>query len=328
MAINGSPAFWKGGSRACRIFRDAGESPLFPPETALHAVKIACERPDAIGRSLSLWDCQEIARQLVIDRVVESISGETVRRMMDSHRLKPWRKRMWLSSTVPRDARFAEQVGRIADLYARPLGPHERVLCADEQTSLQPRPRKAPTRPCRTGRPTQVEHEYGRCGALNLLGAFDTRSGHVWSVIAPRKRQIEFLDLLETIDADLPERVTAVYVILDNVSTHKGKLVQAWLRKHPRFLLVHPPVHCSWMNQIEQWFSIVSRKRLKISDFANKEQLKERLQAFIREWNERSHSFAWKEKSFEKILAKCERAIHPTGKAEPSPLTSDLLLAA
>jgi hypothetical protein len=216
---------------------------------------------------------------------------------------------MWLSPTVPRDADFAERVRRIADLYTRPLGPHERVICADEHTSLQPRPRLAATRACRPDRPTQVEHGYRRCGALNLLAAFDTRSGHVWNVIAPRKRQVEFLELLERIEADLPESVTHVYLVVDNVRMHTGKLVLAWLEKHPRFVLVHPPVHCSWMNQIEQWFSILVRKRLRISDFASKEHLAERLEAFIREWNERAHAFAWTEKSFEKILAKCQPAL-------------------
>ncbi len=274
---------------------------------ALHAVKLACERPDTCGRSLCLWDCQEIARQLIREAITPAISSETVRRMLASHRLKPWRKRMWLSPKVPRDAVFAATVRRIADLYTRPLLPHERVICADEHTSLQPRPRLQPTRPARPDQPTQVEHEYKRCGALNLLAALDTRTGQVWGEIAERKRQVELLALLEQIDADLPESVTRIYLVVDNVRMHTGKQVLAWLEAHPRFELVHPPVHCSWMNQIEQWFSILVRKRLRIADFASKAHLKERLEAFIREWNERSHAFRWTAKSFEKILAKCEQ---------------------
>ena len=108
---------------------------------ALHAVKIACERPDTCGRSLALWDCQEIARQLVKEAITPAIRAETVRRILRSHRLKPWRKRMWLSPKVPRDAAFAASTQRICELYTRPLGPHERVICADEHTSIQPRPR-------------------------------------------------------------------------------------------------------------------------------------------------------------------------------------------
>lgn len=229
--------------------------------------------------------------------------------MLASHRLAPWRKRMWLSPKVARDAAFAEKVRQIADLYTRALLPHERVICCDEHTSIQPRPRLSPTRPCLPEHPTQVEHEYRRCGALNLLAALDTRSGKVWGEVAPRKRQVEFIALLEQIDADLPQSVTCVYVVLDNVPMHSGKKVQEWLVAHPRFVFVHPPVHCSWMNQIEQWFSILVRKRLRIADFASKEHLAQRLLAFIQEWNERAHGFSWTAKSFEKILAKCEQAV-------------------
>ena len=88
---------------------------------------------------------------------------------------------------------------------------------------------------------------------------------------------------------------------------HTGKQVLAWLEKHPRFVWVPPPVHCSWMNQSEQWFSILVRKRLRIADFASKAHLSDRLEAFIREWNEQAHGFNWKTSSCDKILAKCEQ---------------------
>jgi len=275
----------------------------------LHTVKIACERPDVCGRSLSQWDCREIVRQLIATQVVTSISVERVRQILVSHRLKPWRKRMWLSPKTPRDALFAAKVRRICDLYTRTLQPPERVICADEHTSLQPRPRLAPTRACLPDCPTQVEHEYKRCGALNLLAGFDTRTGQTWGEIAPRKRQVEFLALLDKIDTDLPESITCVYLIVDNIPMHAGKQVQAWLFLHPRFVLVHPPVHCSWMNQIEQWFSILVRKRLRIADFASLEHLAARLEAFLTEWNEQAHGFCWTAKSFEKILVKCEQKV-------------------
>ena len=86
----------------------------------------------------------------------------------------------------------------------------------------------------------------------------------------------------------------------------KGKKVQAWLVNHPRFVFHHPPVHCSWMNQVEQWFSILQRKRRKIADFADKKVLAERLKAFIAEWNTTAHPFRWSEKSTTKVIAKCQ----------------------
>jgi transposase len=272
----------------------------------MYVVKIACERPDDVGRSLSQWDCTEIARQLVRDGVVTSISAETVRQILLHHRLKPWRQKMWLSPKVPRDAAFAAQVQEICDLYTRQLRADEIVLCVDEMTSLQPRPRRSPTRATKKDRPTLVEHEYGRCGALNLFAAFDTRSGKVYGLTSTRKRQSEFIEFLEQLDREIPTSVKTIHVVLDNLRMHKGKQVQAWLAKHPRFEFHHPPVHCSWMNQVEQWFGILRRKRLRIVDFPSKERLTERLMAFISEWNEIAHPFNWTSKSVAKVMAKCQ----------------------
>jgi transposase len=274
---------------------------------AVHVVKLACERPDLRGRSLSQWDCAEIARVLVRDGIVPSISVESVRQILLNHRLKPWRHQMWLSPKVPRDEVFTATVRQVCDLYTRKLRKDEMVLCVDEHTNIQPRPRPAPTLATRPDQPTRVEHEYRRDGALNLFAAFDTRTGKVYAQTAGRKRQAEFIAFLEYLDGEIPKTFRRIHVVLDHYSTHSGKQVRAWLKKHPRFRFVHPPVHCSWMNQVEQWFGILKRKRLRIVDFPSKDHLAERLMAFVREWNERAHRFNWTEKSFEKVLAQCER---------------------
>jgi transposase len=281
---------------------------------ALQLVKIACERPDKLGRSLSQWDCRELAGQLVRDGVVASISADTVRRILENHQLKPWRHHLWLSPTVPRDADFAARVQEISDLYTRELQAHEVVLCVDEKTNLQPRPRKTPTKGAVPGQPVLVEHEYRRCGALNLFAAFNTRTGKVYGMTAERKRQEEFIAFLELLDREFGPEVTVIHVVLDNLRMHKGKKVQAWLAKHPRFVFHHPPVHCSWMNQVEQWFSILQRKRLAIVDFASKAELAEKLQQFIAQWNEQAHPFNWTGKSVAKVMAKCQSvAVATTG---------------
>jgi transposase len=277
---------------------------------------MACERPDDRGRSLSFWDCREMARQLIAEGVVPSISPGTVRRVLEHHHLKPWRYHLWLSPKVPRDEAFAAAVQEVSDLYTRPLGDDEVVLCLDEKTSLQPRPRKSPTLAAQPERPVRVEHEYGRCGALNLFAAFDTRTGKVYGMTAERKRQAEFIAFLEQLDRQIPATVKTVHVVLDNLRMHKGKQVQAWLAKHPRFVFHHPPVHCSWMNQVEQWFSILQRKRLRIADFADKGALAERLQAFISEWNQVAHPFKWSTKSVAKVMAKCEQAEAPRERSQ------------
>jgi len=284
----------------------------FPPEVAIHLVKIACERPDEVGRSLSHWDCAELTRQLIADEVVETISPQTVQRILANHKLKPWRKHLWLSPKAPRDAEFCKRVKNICTLYTRKLQPHEAVLCVDEKTSLQPRTRLSPTLPAQPGLPVRVEHEYQRKGALNLFAAFDTRTGKVYAHTAERKRQKEFIEFLDQLDREVPEAITKIHLVMDNLRMHTGKQVQVWLEKHPRFKFHHPPVHCSWMNQVEQWFSILQRKRLAIADFKDKSHLAERLHAFVREWNEQAHPFNWTRKSVAKIMAKCELATSET----------------
>lgn len=252
----------------------------------MQIVKLACELADRVDRSLSLWTCTELARTAKRDGLVEAISPQTVQRILASHKLEPWRVHHWMSPKVARDAAFGACVRKICDLYTRPLGAHERVLSLDEKTSMQPRPRMQPTRPARPeGSPVLVEHEVERIGALNLLASFDTRTGEVIGICRRRKRMVEFIELLEEIDRRTPESVTAIHLVCDNVITHRGSLVREWLAAHPRFQMHHTPVHCSWMNQIEQWFSILQRKRVGVADFASLADLDAKIGTFIAEWN-------------------------------------------
>jgi hypothetical protein len=282
---------------------------FFPPAVAAHLVKLACELPDQAERSLSLWTCAELARTLRQEGLVETISPQSVQRILSSYRLKPWRVHHWLSGKTPRDEEFRRRTNNVCDLYTRDVESHERVLCVDEKTSLQPRPRTSVTLPAKPGLPIRLEHEYRRRGALQLLAAFDTRSGAVTGICRKRKRQEEFIELLEVIDGDTPSSVTLVHVVCDNLILHKGKKVQAWLAQHPRFRFHFTPVHCSWMNQIEQWFSILQRKRLSAPNFSDVEELERRILDFICEWNAAAHPFRWSEASFAKVLGKADTPV-------------------
>lgn len=257
---------------------------------------------------LALWDCTELARRLVADGVVETISPETVRRVLASHQLKPWRVHHWLSPKVPRDAAFARAVRELCELYSRPLAADEMVLSIDEKTSLQPRPRTAPTRPARRGRPAQLEHEYARGGALHLFAAFDTRTGQVIGWNAARKRAEEFIAFLDLLDASVPPRIHRVHVVLDNLSVHRSAAVRTWLADHSRFRFVFPPVHCSWMNQVEQWLSILARKVLRAPNFVDTLALDRQLHGYFAHWNAHAHPFNWTTGSIAKVLAKCDES--------------------
>jgi transposase len=288
--------------------RAAAGSRFSPPAVALYIVKLACERPAVRGVALSQWDCREIVRQLCEDEVVEQISVGTVRRVLKGHQLKPWRHHAWLSARVPRDAAFAEIISNLDELYRRPLNSHERVFCVDEKTSVQPRKRTAPTRPAQPRLPNRVEHEYVRGGALNLFAAFDTRSGRVIGWTSTRKRAVEFIAFLEHLDQETPAEVTAIHLVLDNVSAHGSRKVREWLTTHPRFLFHFLPVHCSWMNQVEQWFSILQRKCLRILDLADLHALDRHILAYIGRYNVTAHPFHWTTRSIKKVMAKCSLA--------------------
>ena len=121
-----------------------------------HLVKLACELPDDAGRSLSTWTCAELARTLRANGIVDTISPQSVQRILSSHELRPWRVHHWLSTKVPRDEAFRAKVVALCDLYTRPLGAHERVFSIDEKTSLQPRTRTQ--KRFNTGRSTATDY--------------------------------------------------------------------------------------------------------------------------------------------------------------------------
>ena len=278
-------------------------------------VRRACELPEQAGRSLSQWDCAEVARQLVRDEVVASISPQTVQRILAADRLKPWRSHAWLHPRAPRDATVAAQVRAVAALLTRPLDEHEVVLSLAAMTSPRPRPRRVPTRPARPGRPIQVEHEPRRAGATHLFAAFDPRAGQVDGVTTRRKRQVEYLTRPERLDRTLPPTSTTIHLLADNVSVHHGTLVRQWLAAHPRVVAHFTPVHCSWMNPVEQWFGILRRKRLRSPNVPDLPALQRAISRFIDEWNERAHPFRWTAHSFEKSLAKVEATLASAGSA-------------
>jgi hypothetical protein len=165
---------------ASRTLLAAAPRAVFPPAVAIPVGRLACERPEVFGRSLSQGDGAELARQLIADGLVADISAATIRRSLAAHQLKPWRQHLWLYPKHPREAALYATVADVIALYTRLLRDDEIVHSLDEKTSLPPRPRRAPTRPAQPqNRPNQYAHEYIRAGALNLCAAFDTRSGRV-----------------------------------------------------------------------------------------------------------------------------------------------------
>jgi len=272
---------------------------------------MACELPVQSGVPLSRWSSSELAREAVTRGIVERISGVTVWRWLSQDAIKPWQHRSWI---FPRDPLFAERAGPILDLYAgywqgERLHPGDYVVCADEKPSIQARKRTA-TRPARRGEGQKVEHEYERMGALCYLAAWDARRAKIFDRCAPKDGIQPFDALVDQFMSQHPySRAQRVFVVVDNGSAHRGKrsidrLQGTW----PNLILVHTPVHASWLNQAEIYFSVVQRKVVTPNDFADLDTLQAHLLAFGRHYEQIAAPFQWKftREDLHKLLAKTD----------------------
>ena len=272
-------------------------------------IALACALPAERGVPLSRWSASELAREAIGRGIVEQISGVTVWRWLSQDAIKPWQHRSWI---FPRDPLFAERAGPILDLYAgywqgERLHPGDYVVCADEKPSIQARARKHPALPAAPGHGQRVEHEYERMGALCYLAAWDARRAKIFDRCALKDGIEPFDALVEQFMSQHPYRAAQrVFLVLDNGSAHRGKrsidrLQGAW----PNLIVVHTPVHASWLNQAEIYFSVVQRKVLTPNDFADLDALEAQLLAFGRHYEQIAAPFQWKftRQDLHKLLA-------------------------
>jgi len=262
-------------------------------------VALACQLPAATGVPLSRWTGPELAAELAAQRLVsEPVSVTSLLRILAENPVKPWQYQSWI---YPRDPAFAAKATVILDLYqgfygGEPLGPGDRILSFDAKPSIQARGRIHPTLPPAPGRPARVEHEYVRHGALALLAGLDIHTGQVFAATPATTGIVPFMDLAGQVMAR-PEYTSAprVFVIVDNGSDHRGQAAIGRLaRAHPNAIMIHTPVHASWLNQIEIFFSIIQKKVVSPNDFASLELLSQTLLAFVDRYNRTAKPFNWK----------------------------------
>jgi hypothetical protein len=263
------------------------------------AVKaLACELPRRLGVPLSRLHVPEIATEVITRGIVAEISGTTIWRWLSEDAIRPWRQRSWI---FPRDPDFEVKAGRVLDLYAhcwegKALGEHDYVISADEKTSIQPRIRRHPTLAPASTRTMRVEHEYDRGGALAYLAAWDVHRAKVFGRCEPTTG-IEYFGRLvnQVMSVEPYTSARRVYWVVDNGSSHRGqravdRLQQSW----PTARLVQLPVHASWLNQIEIYFSIAQRKILTPNDFVDLADVEARLLAFERRYEHTAAPFEWR----------------------------------
>ena len=261
---------------------------------------MACELPADSQVPLARWSSTELAREAVSRGICAQISGVTVWRWLSEDAIKPWQYRSWI---FPRDPDFTAKAGRILDLYGgrwegELLHPGDYVVCCDEKPSIQARQRKHTTLPAAATvkRGQRVEHEYERKGALCYLAAWDARRAKPFDRCATKDGIVPFDALVEQFMTLEPySKAQRVFVIVDNGSAHRGKrsidrLQGAW----PNLTLVHTPVHASWLNQAEIYFSVAQRKVLTPNDFADLDTLERTLLAFGRRYEQIATPFEWK----------------------------------
>lgn len=257
---------------------------LFPPELIVQVKALACELPAIHKVPISRWSAGDIGRYVRQSGIVATISDSTIWRWLNEDAIKPWHHRSWI---FPRDPQFAVKAGRVLDLYERVwehnnLKEDEYVISADEKTSIQARSRLHATYPAISGSPMKVEHEYKRCGALAYIAGFDVHQGKIFgrcekkTGIAPFDRLVD-----QVMHQPIYREARRVFWVVDNGSSHRGeKAVKRLKDRHKNLVLVHGPVHASWLNQIEIYFSILQRKVITPNDFPSLKVLEERIMDF------------------------------------------------
>lgn len=242
--------------------------------------------------------------------ITATISGSTVWRWLHQDAIKPWQHRCWI---FPRDPNFAAKAGPILDLYHRlwkdkALREDEFVLSADEKTSIQARARRHRTYPTLPGIPMKVEHEYKRCGAWAYIAALDVHRAKLFGLCEHKGGIAPFDRLIGQIMSQHPYKdAKRVFLIVDNGSAHRGqKSIDRLQGKYPNLTLIHGPIHASWLNQIEIYFSILQRKALNPNDFPSLKALEERILGFQKYYEEIAKPFEWKftRKDLNRLLCK------------------------
>lgn len=271
---------------------------LFPPDVVVQVKALACELPATLGVPLSRLSTADIAREVRRAGIVATISDKTVWRWLHADAIRPWQHRTWI---FPRDPAFAVKAGRILDLYARqwqgrPLDGDDFVLSTDEKTSIQARVRIHPSAPAAPGQPMRVEHEYTRGGAWAYLAALDVHRAKVFGRCEPTTGIAPFDRLVAQVMGQPPYRdARRVFWIMDNGSSHRGEAsVQRLRTAFPTLVPVHGPIHASWLNQIEIYFSILQRKALTPNDFSSLADVEDRLLSFERYYESLAAPFDWR----------------------------------
>jgi hypothetical protein len=256
------------------------------------------------GNPLSRQSTADLTKRAQ-EELNKPISRSTVWKILDADAIKPWQYEHWI---FPRAANFFEKAAVVLDLYegywqGERIDPFDRIISSDEKTSIQARIRTHTTLPPGPGRRRRVEHEYERGGALQYLAAWDVQLGRVMgrceakTGIEPFGRLVK--QVMEHPDYRTPfgrsDVRSRVFWVVDNGSSHRGKAsVKRMSQAYANAILVHTPVHASWLNQVEVYFSLLQRKVLTPNDSTDLQELALRIRLYEELTNKQPRPFDWK----------------------------------
>lgn len=271
----------------------SGRPKAISPLERHRVLAAACQAPRELGRERDLWSHEALSDAVVDSELVRSISASTVGRILRAAEIKPHLVKMWCHSKDPEyQAKLEDIVGLYLD---RPHG--EPVLCVDEKSGMQALSRARGLVRGEAGRSNRLEFEYRRNGTRCLFGCFNVRTGHLLGRCTETRSRDDFLSFMDLVAATY--RQPRVHVVLDNLTTHRdtsaGDFVSRWNRDHgDRFVFHYTPTHGSWLNQVELWFGILSKRVLRHGTFESPDDLVRAIEAFVGEWNAReAHPFRW-----------------------------------
>jgi transposase len=255
----------------------SGRPPKVSSRKAAQIVAMTLKPPDA---GVSHWTTRDMSKKV-------GLSHSTVHRIWQAHALKPHRIETFKFSNDPK---AEEKIYDVVGLYMNPPT-NAVVLSVDEKTQIQALGRTQPVLPMRPGLPARQTHDYKRNGLINLYAALEISSGAVIGECSATHNGTDFLRFLEVLNRRYKKR--ELHVVLDNSSTHKTPAVQAWLEAHPRVHFHFTPTGASWLNMVEAWFSILTRKSVRRGSFDTLKALTKHIHHYIENWNNNPTPFVW-----------------------------------
>jgi len=245
-------------------------------------------------RGATHWTTRTLAKEM-------NVSNFTIQKIWKAHRIQPHRER---SFKLSRDPQFNEKVRDVVGLYMDP--PDKAiVVCMDEKSGIQALDRSQTTLPLRPGMPASRSYDYKRNGKIDLFAALNILDGTVITELHRKHRHQEFLIFLRTIDESVPPELD-VHMVLDNLGTHTQPDVKRWFQRHPRFILHFTPKGASWMNMVEAWLGILTKKQIRRNSFRNVNDVIRAINEFVETYGENPRPFIWKAKADE-IIRKVAR---------------------